>query len=137
MEVIGEGEDGKSYELSPGPWGEFHPYGFIARQHYDPEFLNGERMAKNTLKHTVHEPITRIFVVEEEIPKRLNIPDDQYRGVLRQAEGLPKVFPPTVHLAARRRDRRPAADIDSNISMRSDSSTTRGWFPTLGGAVRL
>ena len=37
MQLIGEGESGKFYELAPGPWGEFHPYGFIDRHHYDPE----------------------------------------------------------------------------------------------------
>ncbi len=80
MEVIGEGESGKFYELAPGPWGEFHPYGFIARQHYDPEFMNGECLGKNTLKHTTHEPMVRIFVVEEEFPKKLNMPDALYEA---------------------------------------------------------
>lgn len=78
MEVIGEGESGKFYSLAPGPWGEFHPYGFIARHHYDPEFRNGERIGHNTLKHTVHEPMVRLFIVEVEYPKKLNIPDDRY-----------------------------------------------------------
>ncbi len=88
MHVIGEGESGKFYELAPGPWGEFHPYGFISRQHYDPEFRNGERMAHNTLKHTVHEPMVRLFVIEEEYPKKFNLPDDQYVAYFNK----PKVY---------------------------------------------
>jgi hypothetical protein len=78
MEVIGEGESGKFYELAPAPWGEFHPYGYVSRQHYDPECNSGQRYAQLCLGHTKHEPMVRIFVVEEEYPKRFNLPDEQY-----------------------------------------------------------
>jgi hypothetical protein len=88
MEVIGEGESGRYYELAPGPWGEFHPYGHIARQHYDTYCVNGPRIGKNTLEHTVHEPMVRIFVIEEAYPKRFNLPDDQYQAYY----GRPKDF---------------------------------------------
>jgi hypothetical protein len=93
MEVIGEGESGKFYQLAPGPWGEFHPYGFIARHHYDPHHTNGFIIAQNCLKHTTHEPMVRIFVVEEEYPKKFNIPEDQYEAYY----GKPKEFHPYYH----------------------------------------
>jgi len=88
MRVIGEGESGKFYELAPAPWGEFHPYGYISRQHYDPECKQGERIGHMALKHTKHEPMVRIFVVEEEYPKKFNLPDAQYEAYY----GKPKKF---------------------------------------------
>src|SRR5579863_1584482 len=60
MHIVGEGESGKYYELAPPPWGEFHPYGFIARHHYDPNHTNGWTLAKSVLDHTRHEPMVRI-----------------------------------------------------------------------------
>jgi hypothetical protein len=80
VEVIGEGVSGKYYELAPGPWGEFHPYGRISRHHYDVYSVNGARIARNTLEHTRHEPMARIFVIEEEYPKRFNMPDAEYEA---------------------------------------------------------
>jgi hypothetical protein len=80
MQVVGEGESGQYYELAPGPWGDFHPFGRIGRQHYDTYCTNGIRIAQNCLKHTAHEPMTRIFVVEQEFAKKYNIPDDQYQA---------------------------------------------------------
>jgi hypothetical protein len=90
MHVIGEGESGKFYELAPGPWGEFHPYGFIDRHHYDPNQTNGYIFAKNCLKHTKHEPMVRVFAIEEEFPKKFNIPDAQYEAYY----GKPKELHP-------------------------------------------
>jgi hypothetical protein len=74
--LIAEGESGAYYWLSPAPWGEFRPYGDVARHHYD-YYGNGLlRMALNTLRHTEHEPIQRILFVEECWPKKYNLPDD-------------------------------------------------------------
>jgi hypothetical protein len=81
MHVIGQGESG---------WGEFHPYGWIPRQHYDPHFDDGWPFAANTLKHTVHEPMLRVYVVEEEYPKKLNFPAAQYEAYYNK----PKDFRP-------------------------------------------
>jgi hypothetical protein len=88
VEIIGEGESGKFYELAPGPWGDFHPYGRIGRQHYDCYADNAARFAINCLKHTDHEPMTQIFVIEEEFPKKFNLPDKQYEAYY----GKPKEF---------------------------------------------
>ena len=51
------------------------PWGPLPRHHYD--FLNNHqgRIALNTLRHTRHEPITRIFVVEESWCKKYDLPD--------------------------------------------------------------
>jgi hypothetical protein len=73
--VLAEGESGAFYELAPGPWGEFHPYGQLDRRHYDPYHNFCLGMARNCLKHTRHEPITRILVVEEAWNKKFNVPD--------------------------------------------------------------
>ncbi|MCA9114978.1 MAG: hypothetical protein KDA79_07815 [Planctomycetaceae bacterium] len=74
--VVGEGESGRYYELSPGPWGDIKPFGRLGRQQYDVNGLNCISFARNTLKHTDHEPITRVFIVEERWNKKFNLPDD-------------------------------------------------------------
>lgn len=93
VQLIGEGESGKFYELAPCPWGEFHPYGRIDRHHYDPNQTNGFVLANNCLKHTRHEPMVRIFVIEEEYPKKFNIPDKQFQAYY----GKPKEYHPYYH----------------------------------------
>lgn len=74
--IIGEGESGKFYQLAPGPWGDFNPFGDIDRHHYD-AFLNHARtQALNCLQQTDHEPMQRIFVVDEVWAKKFNLPND-------------------------------------------------------------
>jgi hypothetical protein len=80
LQLIGEGESGKFYELAPNPWSEFHPYGFIDRHHYDPNHTNGFVFANNCLKHTKHEPMVRILAIEEEYAKKFNLPDKQFEA---------------------------------------------------------
>ncbi len=75
IQLIGEGESGKFYELGPGPWGEYHPYGDIGRRHYDSFGNHLSALAVNCLKHTKHEPIRRIFAIEEYWAKKFNLPD--------------------------------------------------------------
>lgn len=73
--VVGEGESQKYYDLTTPPWGEFHPWGTLGRQHYDSFNNHVARIAMNTLRHTQHEPMTRLLVVEESWAKKYNIPD--------------------------------------------------------------
>ena len=73
--IVGQGESGKYYELSPGPWGDFEPFGHLGRRHYDTFTTHAPRLAQNTLKHTQHEPMSRVFVIEESWPKKFNLPD--------------------------------------------------------------
>ena len=75
LHIIGEGASGKYYELAPGPWGELRPFGKIGRRHYDSYAIFSNRFAQNCLKNTEHEPMGRIFVVEEHWPKKYNFPD--------------------------------------------------------------
>jgi hypothetical protein len=73
--IVGEGESGTYYWLTPCPWGDFRPYGDLSRTHYD-YYGNGlVRMGMNTLRHTTHEPIVRMFSIEEAWPKKYNLPD--------------------------------------------------------------
>ncbi len=81
MQIIGEGESGRFYKLSPGPWGEFDPYSSrLSRQCYDQAFEYGRILIRPALAHTEHEPILRVFVVEQEYPKKFNLPDAQYEA---------------------------------------------------------
>lgn len=80
MQIIAEGESQKYYEVSPGPWGELAPWGSWGRRHYDPLYNHGGRLAHNVLKHTSHEPITRMWVVEESWPKKFDLPDPIWRS---------------------------------------------------------
>jgi len=73
--LVAEGESGTYYWLSPSPWGEFHPYGDLARNHYDYYGFGLRRMAMNAVNHTDHEPLERILIVEECWPKKYNLPD--------------------------------------------------------------
>src|SRR5712691_300634 len=73
--IIGQGISGQYYELAPGPWADYHPYGDISRQHYDSFNAYSDVLARNCLKHTQHEPMTRLYVIEESWAKKYNLPD--------------------------------------------------------------
>ena len=61
--------------------GEFHPYSNrLSRQCYDQVFEYGRLLARPGLIHTQHEPILRIFAIEQEYPKKFNLPDAQYEA---------------------------------------------------------
>lgn len=74
LHVIGEGESGTYYRLAPGPWGDYQPYSNLSRHHYDNFGNHSGRLAANCLKHTDHEPMRRVFVVEESWNKKFNLP---------------------------------------------------------------
>lgn len=76
LHVIGEGESGRYYELAPGPWGSFKPHGDLDRRHYDHTGLHAINLGLNVLRHTHHEPMVRLFLVEEAWPRKYNLPDD-------------------------------------------------------------
>lgn len=73
--IIGQGVSGKYYNLSPGPWADYHPYGTISRQHYDTFNSYPDVIARNCLKHTKHEQMARLYVVEECWAKKYNLPE--------------------------------------------------------------
>ncbi|WP_437206359.1 hypothetical protein [Planctomicrobium sp. SH664] len=72
--LVAEGMSGQYYDAAP-PWGEFIPYGADRRHHYDVNAAYAGRFAAHTLAHTEHEPITRVFLVEEAWSKKYNMPD--------------------------------------------------------------
>lgn len=76
VHFVAEGASGTFYELTPTPWGDFTPYGSVARRNYDRLGVYMPRFAQNILRHTKHEPIAQVFVVEELWPKKYNIRDD-------------------------------------------------------------
>ena len=71
--VVAEGESGRYYEVSPGPWTDFHPYGNLSRHHYDPFLNHTWSMISNCLEKTRHEPIRRVLVIEESWAKKYNL----------------------------------------------------------------
>jgi len=71
--VIAEGKSGQYYKVDE-PWGEFHPFGHVARIHYDVSNMLIPKYIDHVLRHTSHEPIDRVFVVEEHWPKQYNVP---------------------------------------------------------------
>ena len=73
--IIGESQSGRYYELTSGPWGQFHPYGNLPRHEYDTAMVSSYGIAMNALKHTDHEPIHRIYMIEETWSKKFNLPD--------------------------------------------------------------
>ena len=73
--VVAEGESGQLYELTPTPWGEFHPYSNLSREHYDSFHNHAWRVGVNCLKQTQHEPMTRMYLIEETWSKKYNLPE--------------------------------------------------------------
>ncbi len=77
--IIAEGQDEKFYDLTHAPWGEFHPYGYVGRENYDQFQAHTGTMGLNVLKHTRHEPIARLFIIEECWAKKYNLPDNLWK----------------------------------------------------------
>jgi hypothetical protein len=75
VHIIAEGESETFYDLTQPPWGELHAFGYIGRENYDQFNTHLGTIALNVLQHTSHEPISRIVVIEESWPKKLNLPD--------------------------------------------------------------
>ena len=76
VHVIGEGVSGNYYQLTPGPWGKITPYGDHDRRAHDYAGIYVMDMARNTLRQTSHEPMTRLFLIDEAWPRKYNLPDD-------------------------------------------------------------
>jgi len=90
--VIGEGESGTYYELAPGPWGSFQPYGKLDRHQYDHGNVGLLKIGQNTLKQTDHEPMARIFVVEEVWAKKYNLPDPVWNRAFDEPKQITKYY---------------------------------------------
>ncbi len=79
LHVVGEGVSGRYYELAPGPWGEMQPFGDLDRRHHDHTRQHAHRIGLNTLRHTDHEPMARLLVIDEAWPRKYNLPDHLWR----------------------------------------------------------
>jgi hypothetical protein len=75
IHIVAEGESGKYYDLKHPPYGELHPYGYVGRENYDQFQSHTPKLGLNVLKHTRHEPISRLFVIEECWAKKYNMAD--------------------------------------------------------------
>lgn len=82
--VLAEGESGRFYDLTDTPWGTLAPYGGHPRQTHDYAGTYAIGMARNALRHTQHEPMVRLFLVDEAWSRKYNLPDDLWP--LRHAE---------------------------------------------------
>ena len=74
---IAQGASGQYYEVTE-PWGAFHPFGNLPRIQYDATGDLTGPYINNVLRHTDHEPIDRVYVVEEVWPKQYNLPPRLY-----------------------------------------------------------
>ena len=72
--LVAEGESGQFYDCTP-PWSQLNPYLEGPRHHYDIWGHYNGRVAENTLRHTDHEPIRQIIMVEEMWNKKYNMPE--------------------------------------------------------------
>ena len=79
--VLAEGESGTWYDAGVGPWDEarpFRPYGDLPRLDYDIDGAHAARLGLNVLRHSAHEPIQRLVVIEEVWPKKYNLPEPHW-----------------------------------------------------------
>lgn len=75
--IVAKGASGTYYEVKE-PWGEFQPFGHLARIHYDHTNHLLPKHIRNILSRTEHEEITQVYVVEEVWPKQYNMPPRLY-----------------------------------------------------------
>jgi len=75
--VIALDSQGQYYDVTE-PWGEFHPYGHLARIHYDNTHHLLPKHIDHILSNTLHSDIDRVYVIEEVWPKQYNLPPDLY-----------------------------------------------------------
>ena len=73
--AIAEGVSGTYYDLEPAPWGTFKPFNTRDRYQYSTSTEWMARTAAHTVALTEHEPIARMFIVEENWAKQFNLPD--------------------------------------------------------------
>ncbi len=90
--LIAEGQSGQFYDVSSPPWGDVHPYGPRERIHYDTYASHAPRVVQNVLKHTVHEPIVKVYYVEELWSKKFNIPDQYWEANYQETKNRHSYF---------------------------------------------
>ena len=71
---IAEGVSGTYYDASEVPGRVVKLHGSTPRRHHDHQGIFAGELVKSVLARTDHEPILRVYVVEENWPKRFNLP---------------------------------------------------------------
>lgn len=79
VHFIAEGESGTFYDASEVPGHLITPHGPLPRRHFDFQGSYAGQLANSVLNRTSHEPILRIYAVEEHWPKRFNLPASMRR----------------------------------------------------------
>lgn len=151
VHMVAEGASGTYYELTPTPWGDFTPYGTVARRNYDRLGVYTPRFAQNILRHTKHEPIARVLVIEELWPKKYNIRDDVWARLhnepkdqqnyyslwaILDGEGSPTEVYPNWYA------KQAIYSISNNPRLHAEASRSRSFFSNLskpwtpGGTIR-
>ncbi|MGE5195245.1 MAG: hypothetical protein ACM3U2_22350 [Deltaproteobacteria bacterium] len=92
IHIVAEAESGKFYDLTHPPYGELHPYGYIGRENYDQFQNHTPKLGLNVLKHTRHEPMTRLFVIEECWAKKYNMADAVWKARYDDAKDLHRYY---------------------------------------------
>ncbi|MDB5386420.1 MAG: hypothetical protein JWM11_2066 [Planctomycetaceae bacterium] len=73
--AVAEGVSGTCYDLEPAPWGTFRPFNTLSRFQYSTSTGWMAKTGAHTVAHTEHEPIARIFIIEETWAKKFDLPD--------------------------------------------------------------
>ena len=94
VRYVGEGVSGQRYELQADALGPYL-HGPIARDHYDFFHQHGATLARSVADRTAHEPLTRVFLIEEHWSKQTNLSPTLYE----QTHGQP--WHRTVHRQVR------------------------------------
>lgn len=73
--AVAEGVSGTFYDLNPPPWGAFRPFNTLDRLQSITSSDNQARMTRLIARNTKHEPLARMFVVEEAWAKQYDLPE--------------------------------------------------------------
>lgn len=73
--AIAEGVSGTYYDLNPPPWGAFRPFDTLDRFQSIMPTNSQAKMAAHFAAHSKHEPLSRLFVIEESWAKQFDLPE--------------------------------------------------------------
>jgi hypothetical protein len=73
--AVAEGVSGTFYDLNPAPWGAFRPFNTLDRLQSIGAAGNQARFTRLVAANTKHEPLARMFVIEEAWAKQFDLPE--------------------------------------------------------------
>lgn len=77
--AVAEGVSGTYYDLNPPPWGAFRPFNTLDRFQSITAAGNQARYTRLVAANTQHEPIARMFVVEECWAKQYDLSENTWK----------------------------------------------------------